>query len=476
MTKRASLQFAILLICLLGIVESTYTAYANELQKNVVDKAAVLGNSRTSFDKDSLDEQVTELVRLSSNLAAYASLMPEAHYMLGRALLSSLTTESETKSQSEFLCRAFLHFKKATQLSPNTSRYHIAWANISAILRSPRNLCAQDVIEDIKTDVFAEKLPPRQRVKLALGLSPFSTTDLYLGALAFLSMGDRHQALDIMRLYQQINPYLTKAQQNYIYQLVNSKQDLKAAVARTYPAITRWVWHFESFRPVDYRNWNSVFEDAVDASITDLIDRHLLNKLPRENFSSYIKQIGSLSIANSSEKLRKQLDAILEDLYEEDGSVEWSSLLSQRKVLSKPRTLKSVLAQDDNPKSNMLYAWLADVDNRVAELDIRARTIGFFLPADFSLELLTLENSLTGNHLDTNSIALLASDDNLRYHSITSDTRIESYMVDGKQKLAIHFPPSEFRYLKVNYNGTNQKAKFKNSLHTLARVFGTNNR
>lgn len=453
-------------ISLAGLLQSGWeVALSRALEHVKQDSSFTSVEDNKAFLKKSLDEEISELYSGWAGMARYAALSPEVDYSFGRAsLLLSLLTVNRSEKLSLY-CQALAAFKSAAAHSPNNPRYHIALADVEGQFRGASDyFCPEQPSKST--------LSPAERLRHAQALAPYSTVDLYLAAVVYLGLNMKDDALRLLRLNQEINPSFTEDQRRYAYRLVSSQNDLHVALPRRYPEVLLWIAFFSRERESDYLLWRETFEQALMEAVTELQGRFRRGELGEEAYSRFLKSISALPLVASSTLLQRELDMIQADVYAAEGAEVWADVLHARSELERLPVLKSVIADDRQPKQTMLFNWAADAEVNRASFDSLGHSLGIYLPQDMVLSLLILQSSDSSARIKTNELEILASKDNFDYHPLSTDGHLRTEIVDGRETLVFDFPTNDFRYLKLRYLGSNRSPRFTNSFANLLQAYG----
>jgi hypothetical protein len=456
-------------ISLLGIIFGIWDYAVQRTLSSIEDEAAILAGKVPQYHPLSAADEVSRLFSQLQSLGKYANTFPDVAFSLGKAnLVKSLHAQSMNERVSLF-CDALSSFQGATQSSPHNPRYQIAWADVQAQLPSAEVVCP-GLGATLRSS--GTQLSTAERLAWAEELAPFSTTDLYLSSIVYLSLGLKDKALSLLRLNQEINPSFTNEQRDYTYNLVNTQEELLLAMPPHYPEILSWIWYFSRNRESDYLLWKDSFVTSLNQAITELQTRFRQGKITPDAYSGYLKSINALPLIPASEVLRSRLDDLMANIYEVEGNTFWSGVLAKRQMLSRLRVLKALVVDDKQPGSTMLFGWVPDSEPRSAEIDVLGRSVGIYLPRGNQLQMLVLQSTTLSEGLDKKSLEVLYSNDNQSFHPLNIGDQIASGVVDGKETLVITFPQANFRYLKLRYLGSNREPRFANRFSDLIQAYG----
>jgi len=441
---------------------ATVLQISSTVQLQTVAQAAQSMESQSVVSlRPDIRSAVGELHRSAAQAADGWWANPEAKFSLGRASLVLARYRDGMDAKTSLICQALQNFRSAARANPANSIYQLGWSDLRGQLRSPETLCPGMLPAD-------DPLSAAERLNLGLSLAPNGTREMYLAGLILLSMGEKNTALDLFRKNQELNPYFSSVQRDFILGLVWSESDLVQAIPRKFPESVAWVQHFENERSADLREWRGTFEKALDDTVSELIARADGN----ESAVQYLKQIAQLQIVGTSDALRKRLDSLLATVYQNESQSGWAALLDKRAKLDRLPVIKSVIVDDRSPKSTMLFSWTTDSDERSLALDALGRTIGVMLPEKGRASTLILEDLPGGARLDAGDVELLFSQDNEAYFSLPAKPEHQSFFVDGRQTIVINLSGIDARFFKIRYSGSAPRGTFTNSLQRLVQVYG----
>lgn len=429
--------------------------------------AAVLTGNESSFRTQPLEEDVRLLHEQWNRVAPFSEFYPHANYSLGRSALLMSASVQNLDEKLYYVCEALEYFKNGLQQMPHSPDFHIALADLQAQVPHPERVCSQFNGETSP----AFELNPSQRLAHAVSLSPHSVVDTYLAAVVYLSIGRKDDALALLRQNQEMNPLFSSGQRLYTFSLITSEHDLALAIPRKYPEVVNWIVFFSGERPSDFRSWRKTFVSALEDSVHELKDRYRTGAITEHYLSAFLKHIARTPLAVSSEPVRRELDALLADLYRDEKLPYWADVLQARSEMERLRVLKSIIVDDKAPKSTELFGWTDDHELRTAALDSLGRSLGVFIPVGSQAELLVLESKTSSARVSDAEVGVMVSSDNRHYHDLTG-VSWKHHLVDGREVLAMELPPLDYRYLKVRYLGSQRDSKFINSMQQLLQVYG----
>ncbi|MCB0358311.1 MAG: hypothetical protein KDD44_01700 [Bdellovibrionales bacterium] len=463
--KRSTLA-VVIIVSLLGLVQTIGGSLASYFASRAQAAAMALQESDSSFSNNSLERDILELHRSWGQAEPFAEFKPDAFQALGRSAMLMAGIGSDYDQKIYFLCQALRYFADAVQASPLRPDFHIALADLQYQLPHASRLCG-----GLPFDADAMQ-SPEARLNYAVELAPQSVEDSYNASVVYLTAGNKHAALKLLRHNQETNPLFTDAQRDYVFRFITSETDLRVGIPRTYPEILSWIYHFYYDQPNEYRRWRSTFEDALVDSLRELESRREDHRIDAAYFSSFLKNIAALPLAATSPKLRPRLDQVLATIYQAEGNSAWGELLARRAERDRLPVLKSIIIDDLSPLRTMLFAWRPDEEYRTASLDSLGRSIGVFVPEGSIPTMLVLESQTGGSRLRTTELELLGSNNNLRFHSLENSGTWQSYLIDGREVFVFEFTSSPTRFLKIRYTGAERQPKFFNRFDRLIQVYG----
>lgn len=466
-SKNSKYQF-ILALCLVGTVESIWEPYSISKIAELNKKAAHLSSSQIQNNAE-LSNEVIALRDDWNALIPLSGIFPEVYFRLGRSLLLSSLIEQPEDSKVRLLCESLKALQQAAQKSPHNPLFQIAWADLEGHLPMTEVTCEQ---HDVTLASSRPRLNPTQRLELAQQLAPFSVTDLYFAALAHLGLGEKQEALQLLRLNAEINPYFKDEQRGYVFQLIETQEDLESALPRRYPELIPWLDHFSTQRAEDLTAWHETFEAAVKDALKELATRLSSGELTRPQYATFLKVLANRPFNQHSEKLRKHFDRMLSGIYSDEGEARLANWLRKRQDLNRIDVLKSLISDDTAPQESMLYNWMSDANHRQASLDHLGRVLGLYLPADAHVKLIMLESASGGSKIRPDEIEVLLSPDNTRFFK-DKQAKVEHLQRDGKDLLVIETEAQDARFVKIHYTGASQTALFGNELDQLIQVYGS---
>ena len=461
----------VVLLSSLGVLLSLGKLRSENLVEQAEAHSLTISGERPRYRLKGLREEASDLHSMWQRaLSVGGTLSPETHYKSGRAALVAAFSNHKIEDKARLVCEAYRSFRRAARRAPRQTQYQIAWADVAAQLKNPQKVCPQLISDwQEKREVYFD---PLERLRWATSLSPFGLNELYMAAVTYLGMGQKNEALSLLKTSQEFNPFFSKEQKIFTYDLVTKREELELALPNSYPEILSWVSYFEKQRQADYENWKEVFASGLDRALDRLESRFHKRSLSETDYAEYTKKLSKISLSKISEPLRNRFDSMLANVYEIEGNSKWASLLKKRKNLRRIPVLKSAAVQHKKLQSQMLGAWLPDETEKIEVLDQRKKTLGIYIPEGFEAILLVLENSRARGMLDAREIEILFSEDNLSYYPYHMAERMSSQSVDGKQVIASDLKGIPFRYLKLRYSGEEGSTIFANALTSLIQVYG----
>ncbi len=457
----------IFVIALVGIAQVGSEFLAKHLSASARAQAAIITGSESTFRTQPLEEDVRELHSKWKQVAPLANFYPHSNYSLGRSALLMSTAVGDPEEKIYYVCEALEYFRSGTIQTPHSPEFHIALADLQAQVPNPERVCEQFKSEE--TPLYT--MSPAERLAHAVSLSPHSVVDTYLAAVVYLSIGKKDDALALLRENQEMNPLFSSGQRLYTFGLITTESDLALGIPRRYPEILNWIKYFSEERPSDFLSWRETFISALDDSIQELKQRHKDGDITDYYLASFLKNISRIPLAMSSEKIRKELDMQLAEVYRAEQLPYWADILQARSDMERIPVLKSIIADDKSPKTTELFGWTDDHEIRSAGLDAIGRSIGVFVPLSKQAELLVLQSESSGARLTDAEIQVMVSHDNRHFHTMRG-VQWKHHLVDGREALAMELPPGDYRFLKVRYLGAQRESKFTNSMQQLLQVYG----
>ena len=430
-------------------------------------------NLKASVGEESVFNSWTkDLLQLAGEIserAQYSLLEADIHYLAGKANLVGSLRPEKLEDRLSRLCLALAHFSEASKRNPHKARFHIARADLEIQLQGATGLCSKKLGLPKKTSLENAL----QSLTWAESLAPRSVKDLYLASLVYLGAQEKTRALDLLRKHQEVNPYLTQAVREFIYQLVASASDLKSALPHRYPELIVWSKHFSRQRPLDYDRWRSVFVDASQSALDELAQRHREGKIDQTNLEQFVDEIAAMPHSLLSDNLRRSLDRTRSRLKGEKGKSSWAAFLEERGELKRIPVAKSILKDDENPKRTMLANWTQDHSSQWINFNVLGSTLGIAIPDNSAPKMLVLEGVSNNARLETKAIKVFISDDNQTYHPLRGKLDLKEHFIQGQQTIQLKIPEGSFRYLKIHQAGTQRKSGMSNRFDKLLQVYGT---
>ncbi|MCB0322665.1 MAG: hypothetical protein KDD69_03795 [Bdellovibrionales bacterium] len=449
--------------CLLGMGQSGVELLGHRLSSSAETSAQTISAERPLYDRSSLRSDFEVLIRKWERATHFSPWDSEVTQSLARARLASLPT-LPLAERPNAVCASLRDLRSAVQRSPQEAALHVAIADIEALAPSWRTLCEIDAAEPFTST--------SERLRWVQVLAPFSVTEQYLSAVVYLALGEKEDALDLLRKNQEINPYFSQAQREFTYRLIENEGQLQTALPKKYPEITYWIKHYARQQPAALERYGAVFLGALREAVTDLVARYRSGQLPVRPFGQYLKNIRHLPLVEADPGLIATLDQMLIDVYRAEGNAWWADVLRRQTSSTRIPILKTMLADDHAPGSRMLYGWTTDLETRSAALDEPSQSAGIFLPDGYLPDFLVLQTSESDGRLDPSELDLLGSRDNERFHPFLPRSTPSVGSVDGKATLLLELPPTDFRYFKIHYRGNAKRARFSAPLAELFELYG----
>ncbi len=455
--------YLVSLFSILGIWQSGWEQKLSSGVEKGLREIAVLEGELPAYRGEDRIEQAKSNYEKTKELTSLGESVATAHFLAAKASRlvfeqANFTSQNKTK-ETGYLCNSREHIDRALELSPHRGPYYVFKGELETTITKVNASCG----EDIESGRY---------LKTALEIGPFDTTSLFHAATAAIDLGDRKLALDLFRRVQEVDPFFTDEQREFVYQLVTTKEELKLALPALYPGVVFWINYFSKNRLADYTSWKDVFKETLATAISNLDERFRQGKVNGEHFSQFIRNVSLLPLVNEADNIRRRVDRILTIFYQMDGHLRYAEFLQARTHLSRVPVLKSEISKDYSPESQMLSGWFPDSSLKKTSFDVLGRSIGVFFPNDWSKDFLVLQNS-PGNRIDKDlQFELYASSDNTHYHRYVPTRKPENFLANGTGHVIFYLNDFPFRYLKINYTGSNQEAKVVNALADLIEVYG----
>lgn len=397
-------------------------------------------------------EALQSSVKVASETGRVSDILQAGAWLSERARLSPNQSD-----RVESMCEALSVYGQGLARTPRDTRLLIAFA-------SQRQLLGGYVCSQAQTQGEVGEMVDR-----ALYWDPYDREVLFWGARLKLWIQQREQALSLFHRLLRYSSSLTPGQSIEVLGELNNAADFREVVPAIIPQVTRWSSLLRERRPGDFALWRKEIAASQQSAIDEVRGRLESLEIPRQLFERALRDLEEVA---ATDAVRQKIDHELSISAALRGASEEADFLEQRSKLSALEVVRAQASSDTRPSANSLVRW---GDEQQVAFDDFYQTVGFYLPPQQGVSLITLRGQNAAEALDPRNVRLFASDDNEHWIEVAS-LKVELVSVGSEELLAIIVPVEGHRYWKVHNSSPIRRKQFGGTLFDLLQVYGNSSR
>ncbi len=363
------------------------------------------------------------------------------------ALLMAQKKDLLPSEQESLVCEAVSSLKRADVLEQGSGFTKSKLAYLLALLKdSP---CAH------------AKISPTALIREALILAPHDHRVLIFSARVHDLVGDKANARKSIRRFLLTRAAPTPLDRAFVYHLMDEQGALEGILPASADIVSYWIKQLARDRSDILIRYQSSLVSLIESSLSDE------SQTPKSfEYESLFDLFLMPELTTVRPVLARSLKAYSE---RNENKIAAQFFLDASREVPAP-ILPAYIDYDSSPHKNALRNWAA---NRIVRLDVKKRTVGFFLLPGQPISAIYFYGSTGARRGQiSESLRILTSENNQLWNNLQQDVETEETEIMGKHVVVVRFPQNSSRYWKVHYRGALSTESFYSPLKMFIQASG----
>ena len=376
-------------------------------------------------------------------------------------LVKNAFKQPEYAKKTKLLCKALEQLEKSSQVKPTSTKILLAKADIEAVLLNNRATCLNKTEKELL-----------KSLDYILSLNPFGMQELYQASLISLRLSDPEKAFTYLRRCLETHENFPKENQVFFTKFLTNSKLVGISLPRKLPQLYYWLELLQEKQAKVLKTSETQVRNALNEAITKLKSDWLAGQISGNQVLKIAWNIFGRSVVRDNESSRKLLDLLLSEVLAKSRNESLVPMLRKRAALNRYNHIFSVVKNDYNPESTMLFNWQKYDSSPMIKIDEPQQSIGFYLQGNLKPKLLFLKSGTKHSSFNADGLEIWGSSDNINYirHSLAS--KPSSANISGSEVLMINLEGFSAKYIKLHYSGFKYNYYFKNNLQELVQFYG----